>query len=211
MSNISNFKDTFRGGVRPNQFLINFFGVQALPSQSIDTSLIAKASSIPASVIGNVDVPYLGRQLKVPGDRTFEDWTITCFADGQLAARSTFERWMQQIQSHADPVRSIGANQVYGNAYVTQLDRNGNSLVTYVMQDIYPTNVAAIDLDWGTNDSVEEFQVTFAINNWYNSDLPEPTASGSGVTADIGVNARVSRGGGFSGAVSGAIRKSFGV
>ena len=116
---------------------------------------------------------------------------------------------MQQIQSHADPVRSIGANQVYGNAYVTQLDRNGNSLVTYVMQDIYPTNVAAIDLDWGTNDSVEEFQVTFAINNWFNSDLPEPTTSGSGVTADIGINASVSRGGGFSGAVSGTIRSIF--
>tara|TARA_B110000467_G_scaffold135744_1_gene132830 strand:- start:832 stop:1464 length:633 start_codon:yes stop_codon:yes gene_type:complete len=210
MSNISNFKDAFRGGVRPNQFIVNFFGVQAIASSSIDTTLIAKASSIPASVIGNVDVPYLGRQLKVPGDRTFEDWTITCFADGAWAARSTFERWMQQIQAHRNPVRGVSnPSDVYGNAYVTQLDRSGGSLVTYVMEDIYPTNVAAIDLDWGTNDSVEEFQVTFAINNWYNSSLPEASAGGSGVTADIGVNASISKSGGFSGAVNAVLGTRF--
>ena len=208
MSNISTFKDTFRGGVRPNQFSIQFFDTPAAPGGGLDLSLLAKASSIPASTIGNVDVPFRGRQLKVPGDRTFEDWTVTCFSNGDWSSRTAFEQWMQLIQGHRNPVRGVGANSVYGNAYVRQLDRQGRSLVTYVMEDVYPTNVAAIDLDWGTNDAVEEFQVTFAVNNWFTSELAEPAAGGSGGQVDIGVSATIGKSGVD---VSAAVRGVFGI
>ena len=189
MSNISKFKDTFQGGVRPNQFAVEFFRVPVIGAGGLDTSLTAKASSIPASVIGNVDVPYRGRQLKVPGDRTFEDWTVTCFADGNWNMRTTFESWMQAIQGHRNIQGSVrNANDVYGAAYVRQLDRQGRVLVTYVMEDVYPTNVAAIDLDWGTNDAVEEFQVTFAVNNWFQSNLVSPSLDGSNLEIGVGIS-----------------------
>ena len=189
MSNISNFKNNFRGGVRPNQFKVSIFGSPVGPMQ---LEFLGKATSIPASTIGNMDVPYRGRQLKVPGDRTFEDWTITIFSDGLWAARSTLERWMQRMQGHRNPVSATEARgqSPYGTGIVNQLDRNGNNLATYVMEDIYPTNLAAIDLDWGTNDTPEEFQVTFAVNNWFNTVNPE-AAGGSSSTIDIGFNANI--------------------
>ena len=184
MSNISNFKDNFRGGVRPNQFRVSVF---SSPVGGLPLEFLGKATSIPASTIGNMDVPYRGRQLKVPGDRTFEDWTFTIFSDGRWAARSLLERWMAQIQGHRNPGSSGRATRdPYGQARVNQLDRNGNNLATYIMEDIYPTSLAAIDLDWGTNDTPEEFQVTFAVNNWYNTVNPEATGSSSGL--DIGFN-----------------------
>lgn len=202
MSNISNFKNQFQGGVRANQFKVLVVG----PAGGQNLEFLGKAASIPASVIGNIDVPYLGRQLKVPGDRTFEDWTITVFNDPTWGTRAFFEQWMQRIQGHSNPVRSTnGAAGVYGTGLVQQLDRNGETLATYTMEDVYPTNLAAIDLDWSTNDAVEEFQVTFAVNNWSASNSPEPSSSGSGVDIDFnvrtqigGVNVSVGTGGIFA-------------
>ena len=194
MSNISNFKNNFRGGVRPNQFYVRFYAVPSVVGVGqtwLDTAMSCKAAQIPSSVVGNVDVPFLGRQLKVPGDRTFEDWTVTMFSDSTWAVRSSFERWMSHIQGHTNPYAS--SDEVpYGSAYVHQMGREGNVICTYVMEDVYPTNVAAIELDWGTNDSVEEFQVTFAVNNWRQDHLAEPQPNGSsGVGIDIGVRATI--------------------
>ena len=190
MSNIAEFKSQFQGGVRPNQFRVFMSkGPNGIGTKNF--SFLGKAASIPASTIGNVDVPYRGRQLKVPGDRTFEDWTLTVFNDGEWSARSYFEKWMQVLQGHRTPVRSVSATDVYGNAVVQQLSRTGNAIATYTMEDIYPTNVAAIDLGFDTNDSVEEFQVTFAVNNWYSSSNPEPAGSGSGLDIDFQVSGNI--------------------
>lgn len=188
MSNISNFKNQFQGGVRPNQFKVRMLNS---PVGGQNLEFLGKASSIPASVIGNMDVPYLGRQLKVPGDRTFEDWTITIFNDPTWGTRGYFERWMQRIQGHANPVRSTSATGVYGTGLVQHLDRAGSPLATYYMEDVYPTNLAAIDLDWGTNDTPEEFQVTFAVNNWRSTSTPESSGSGSGLDVDFNVSTQI--------------------
>ena len=190
MSNIAEFKSQFQGGVRPNQFRVFMSkGPNGIGTKNF--SFLGKAASIPASTIGNVDVPFRGRQLKVPGDRTFEDWTLTVFNDGEWSARSYFERWMQVLQGHRQPVRSVSATDVYGNAVVQQLSRTGNAIATYTMEDIYPTNVAAIDLGFDTNDSVEEFQVTFAVNNWYSSSNPEPSGQGSGLDVDFQIRGNI--------------------
>jgi hypothetical protein len=190
MSNIANFKSQFQGGVRPNQFRIFMSkGPNGIGTKNFE--FLGKAASIPASTIGNVDVPYRGRQLKVPGDRTFEDWTLTVFNDGEWSARSYFERWMQVLQGHRQPVRSVNATDVYGNAVVQQLSRTGVAIATYTMEDIYPTNVAAIDLGFDTNDSVEEFQVTFAVNNWSSSSNPEPSGQGSNLDIDFNVRGNI--------------------
>jgi len=190
MSNISSFKSQFQGGVRPNQFKVFMTkGPNGIGTKNFE--FLGKAAQIPGSTIGNVDVPYRGRQLKVPGDRTFEDWTLTVFNDGQWSARSYFERWMQVLQGHAQPVRSVAPTDVYGNAVVQQLSRTGVSIATYTMEDIYPTNVAAIDLGFDTNDAVEEFQVTFAVNNWYSSSNPEPAGQGSNIDVDFQVRGNI--------------------
>tara|TARA_Y100000590_G_scaffold47747_1_gene50556 strand:- start:9779 stop:10387 length:609 start_codon:yes stop_codon:yes gene_type:complete len=185
MSNISNFAKNFKGGVRPNQFRVSILGS---PVGGIPLEFLGKATSIPASTIGNMDVPYRGRQLKVPGDRTFEDWTVTCFSDGSWAVRSTFERWMQAISGHTNIGSNVASNAVYGTGRVEQLDQNGRTLALYQVEGIYPTNLAAIDLDFGTNDTPEEFQVTFAINNWRNTALPTITGNGGNSSVDIGFN-----------------------
>ena len=159
---INDFSKSFRGGVRANLFTCNVSG-PGLADRA--TEYHCKGTSIPAATIGNIDVPFLGRQLKVPGDRTYSDWTVTMFNDENMSLHAGFEKWMFDIQNHGMNHQALGPNEVYGRGTVTQLARTGKALVTYDIE-IYPTEVAAIDLAWDSNDAVEEYAVTFAVNWW---------------------------------------------
>ena len=83
-------------------------------------------------------------------------------------------------------------NNIYGQSTVVQLDRNGGNLRTYRVEDIYPTEIAAIDLGMDTNDTVEEYSVTFAVNNWH-SDLSTgfDSTGARDSSWEIGVRGRV--------------------
>ena len=183
-TNIHDFKQSFKGGVRPNLFRCNITHAVGIPQMEF----LCKAAQIPASTIGNIDVPFRGRQLKVPGDRTFADWTVTVLNDPQFAIRAAFEEWSARITHHAVNVSTLTHSNIYGQSTVVQLDRNGGNLRTYRVEDIYPTEIAAIDLGMDTNDTVEEYAITFAVNNWH-SDLSTgfDSPSHNGIEWSIGV------------------------
>ena len=187
-TNIHDFKQSFKGGVRPNLFRCVISHQVGIPQ----IEFLCKAAQLPASTIGNVDVPFRGRQLKVPGDRTFGDWTVTILNDPQFVIRSAFEDWSANITHHAANISTLNHSTVYGQAQVIQLGRNGEPLRTYRMEDIYPTEIAAIDLGMDTNDTVEEYGVTFAVNNWHSDNSSGFDVTGARDSSwEIGVRGRV--------------------
>ena len=174
-TNIHQFQSEFKGGVRPNLFSCNIGGPDiGFPGFEFH----CKGTSLPASTIGNIPVPYHGRQLMVPGDRTFGDWTVTVFNDVDMIIRHNFESWMKLIQNHRDNTSHLGGGYPYGQATVTQLRRTGEALRSYTIGEIYPTECAAIDLAWDSNDAVEEYAVTFAVNNWFADGMSPGSSSG---------------------------------
>ena len=183
-TNIHEFQSKFKGGVRPNLFVCR---VQPASGVLPNFEFHCKGTSLPASTIGNIDVPYHGRQLKVPGDRTFADWTVTVFNDSGMIIRGYFEEWMAKIQSHEENTASL--SNPYGNANVTQLDRSGSDMRTYIISSMYPTEVAAIDLAWDSNDAVEEYAVTFAVNHWFAGPGAVSAGTDSGIKGGISVSA----------------------
>lgn len=159
------------GGVRPTMFQVEMrfpAGSTALSQDDVDKlgTYMIKAAQLPSSVVGNIDVPFRGRKLKVSGDRTFEDWNITVTNDVDFSLRKGFEKWSEIIQNMN---YALGANQLenyFCDAIVRQLDRKGNQLRAYIFQGIWPTNVAAMQLDMDTTDTVQDFEVTFAVQYW---------------------------------------------
>ena len=202
MATISDFSSKFRGGVRPNLFACNITIPGAVGQLSREFSFHCKGTSMPASTIGNIDVGFLGRQLKVPGDRSYADWTVTVFNDIDMAMRHTFEGWMAKIQNHGANIQhSTAHNDIYGQGTVTQLRRDGSAISTYALE-IYPTEVAAIDVAWETNDAVEEYGVTFAVNYWVPKSGGSNFTSGGSDSTEWNINVGSS---GISGSVSGAL------
>ena len=76
---------------------------------------------------------------------------------------------MNAINSHAGNLRNAAANNQNGytvDALVTQYGKTGNTLKTYKFVGLFPIDITPIDLDWGSNDSIEEYSVTFAYQYW---------------------------------------------
>ena len=90
-NNISGFVNAFAGGgVRTNLFVVN--GTIPGYSDNRAISFLCKAAQIPASSLGTIEVPYRGRRIKLPGDRTFQDWSLTIISDANMALRSAFAK-----------------------------------------------------------------------------------------------------------------------
>jgi len=202
MATISDFSSKFRGGVRPNLFACNITIPGAVGNLSREFTFHCKGTSLPASSVPAIDVPFLGRQLKVPGDRTYADWTVTVFNDVDMAMRHTFEGWMAKIQNHGANVQHSTAHaDIYGQGTVTQLRRDGSAVSTYALE-ILPTEVAAIEVAWESNDAVEEYAVTFAVNYWVPKSGGSNFTSGGSDSTEWNINVGSS---GVSGSVSGAL------
>ena len=157
-------------GQRPNLFKVqipnkgNLFNGNGL-------ELFAKATSIPGATIGTVIVPYFGREVKMAGNRTFPEWTITVINDENFSIRSQFENWMHRINDHSSNKRTAGSEGTrYTNlATVHQYSKGGASDVvtaSYSFVNVFPTDLSEITLDWGDNDTVEEYTVTFSYDYW---------------------------------------------
>jgi len=184
MSNISNFKTKLTGGgARPNLFKCKCYFPGAVAGGVGLTQLASfmiKGAQLPSSVIAPIEVPYLGRKLKVAGDRTFEPWTMTVINDEGMEIRNAFENWMDFIndnKSNTSYYSQVGTNALdyMAEIEVEQLGRDGaghglgnsgNPIKKYLLVDAFPTNLSAIDLNYETNDTIEEFTVEMNYQYW---------------------------------------------
>ena len=178
-NNISGFVGAFAGGgLRSNLFVVTGNIPGYANNRAI--SFLCKSAQIPASSLGTIEVPYRGRKIKIPGDRTFADWSITIISDANLSLRSAFEHWSARFNEHTNNVTVNNFMEFMPLWSVTQLLRNGEPLRTYAFQGCFPSEVGAIDLSYENNDAVAEFPVTLQYSWW-------EAASGAAVPA-VGVS-----------------------
>lgn len=167
---ITDFKSKLTGGgARPNLFEVVLAFPDTAPADSnvLDKSrFLVKAAALPASNITPIDIPFRGRILKIAGDRTFDTWTITVLNDTDFSIRSAFEKWMNTINKLSDNTGLNDPSSYQADAYVHQLDRNGQTLRTYHFYDLFPTNISAIDLSYDTTDTIQEFTVEMQVHWW---------------------------------------------
>ncbi len=182
--NIHTFRNAMHyDGQRPNLFEVTIPTTANLFNGS-ELSLFVKATSIPGGTIGTVIVPYFGREVKMAGNRTFPEWTVTVINDENFAIRSQFEGWMHKINSHAANFRNAGAtsSSYTSTATVKQYSKSSSVSATYSFQNLFPTDLSEITLDWGDNDTIEEYTVTFSYDFWTRS--AGTMGAGSGIVGD---------------------------
>ena len=183
---ISDFKSKLTGGgARPNLFEVElaFPAAVAVDNDVLQKSrFLVKAAALPASTIASVDIPFRGRILKVAGDRTFETWTITVINDVDFSIRSAFEKWMNSINKMTDATGLTNPIDYTKDALVKQLDRNGGVLRTYKFWDIFPTNLSAMDLNYETTDTIQDFTVEMQVHYWEAFRGTDPLAGGEDIS-----------------------------
>ncbi|MDP6585689.1 MAG: hypothetical protein QF704_06290 [Anaerolineales bacterium] len=164
MANLNTFVQKLAGGgARANQFEVSITGG---PFAATDLfTFLCRGAQVPAQTIGEVPVPYRGRQIYVAGDRLFDAWTVTVFSDAAWNIRSQLEQWSNLMQNMgSDTTGATSPDAYYGTAEVRQMDRNEATVNTYSLYQIWPTVIDPIDLAYDTNDVIEEFGVTWRFN-----------------------------------------------
>lgn len=173
MAGLDIFKAKLKGGgARQNLFKVNIPFPSLSGGSSELASFMIKGASLPASVINPIEVSWRGRKLKVAGDRTYEPWTITVLNDTMMDVRNAFEKWMDLINGNTDNRSTFASNNslgYYSDILVHQLDRNDKITKTYELIGAFPTNIMAIELNYETNDQIEEFTVELNYQYWTSS------------------------------------------
>jgi len=152
------------GCARQNLFQVDIFN-PANNSGDAKTRFMCQAAQLPGSDLGVIPVFYFGRQMKLAGDRTFAEWTVTIINDEDFLIRNAMEEWSNRINRLQRNVREIGPGYK-SQATVTQFGKDGTKLRTYDFNGIFPSNISPIELDWSTTDQIELFQVTFQYDYW---------------------------------------------
>jgi hypothetical protein len=167
--NINDFRSNLTGGgARPTLFRIELDIPYGDSSVSRKLTFTAKAASLPASQLETITVPYFGRQIKVAGDRTYPEWTVTIINDEDFIVRRALERWNQAINTPVTNLNESGGPVAYKqrDASVIQYAKTGQVLAEYSFRNIFPSNIAAIELSWEQQNTIEDFQVTFQFDLW---------------------------------------------
>lgn len=163
------------GGQRPSMFKVRFTVVPpGVPDATADLEFVCRSAQLPASLINPISVPYFGREIKLAGDREFQDWTVTIINDEDMRHRNMFEAWHNKINAlisnrqDSDPEDLLDYKV---NAEVLQYGKAGPGddsgvVRAYQFEGMFPIVVDAQNLDWDARNTIGSCDVTLTYDLW---------------------------------------------
>ncbi len=184
--------DTFRagglkmGGARPALFdiLITPPAIVQNAGAAAQYTLLAKAASVPPAIVGDVHIPYFGRMVKYSGDREYPDWEVTVLNDEDFVLRRIMESWSNEMNTSVTNQMTTQTHPLNykASAIVTQYSKDNVAIASYQFDGLWPKVVDTMQLDWGNQNSIQEFNLTFAYDYWI--PIATPGVQGAGPIFD---------------------------
>ena len=163
------------GGARANQFkvIMNTPNILTVDQDAQrKATFMIKAAQLPGQTIGEIAVPFRGRNLYIAGDREFETWTTTIINDTDFAVRNLIEQWMNGMNDLVNNTGAIDPGSYQADLKVQQLDRGNDSVLkTYNLIGCFPQAMTGIDLSYETQNEIEQFEVTWRYQHFTASDV----------------------------------------
>lgn len=145
---------------RPNLFEVE------IPFMGDSLRFKVKAASMPAATVEPVILGYQNKKMKLAGDRTFDDWTITVYNDPEHNTRQQFIEWQNLAQAISRNINGEAPATYKKEATVHQLDRTGTRTRSYTIFGAWPSQISELALDWDTGSEVEMFEVIMTLDWW---------------------------------------------
>ena len=163
-SNIDTFKANLAGGgARANQFRVIFNRPPTLAGglSIVRSSFLVRTGQLPGSSVGEVVVPFRGRNLYLAGDREYETWTTTVLNDTDFMIRNAMEDWNNGMNDYQLGTGLTNVADYTADLIVEQLDRDDTVIKSYILRNCFPQAISAIDLSFDTTTEVETFDITW--------------------------------------------------
>jgi hypothetical protein len=166
MANIENFKANFKAGYRPTNYKM------FIPVLGDKLEFLCKAAQLPGRNIGPVEVPYLGHKIKVAGDPTFDELTLTISLDTDFQVKNQLDAWMIAINDIAGTTGSLLNILDYKvEGTIIALGSTGEQIAGYTFVGLFPTTISPVETSFETNDTIAEYTVNFAYDYWIPIDV----------------------------------------
>ena len=173
---VERFKSSLtNGGARPNQFTVQLSFpsyVTGAPLAVARAPFLVSVAELPGQTVNPAVVQYRGREVKFVGDRVYSPWTITVLNDAEMSIRAAMEQWMAGMEDYAAKFGKLQPSEYQKDADIFQLDRNGNILKSYKLVNAFPVDLSPVGLDFGANDQISSFTVTFQYQHFTTSNNP---------------------------------------
>jgi len=171
--NVDQFKAALvNGGTRPNQFAVQL----SFPTYVTNAAnavrqapYLVSVAELPGQTVNPAIVLYRGREVKFAGDRVFAPWTITILNDADMSIRGAMEQWMNGMDDLVVKIGRLNPAEYQRNLDVFQLDRNGKVIKSYQIVNAFPIDVSPVGLDFGANDTISTFTVTWQYQHFVTS------------------------------------------
>ncbi|NDB82402.1 MAG: hypothetical protein EB127_06625 [Alphaproteobacteria bacterium] len=177
--NVDRFKAALtNGGARPNQFAVQLSFPTYVTGQALAVArapFLVTVAELPGQTVGLTTTFYRGREVKLAGDRVFAPFSINVINDSDFSIRSAIEQWMNGMDDRISKVGRLVPSEYQRDMLVYQLDRNGKVLKEYKLLSAFPTALGAVPLNFGANDQISDFTVTFEYQTFTVSDNPLST------------------------------------
>ena len=161
--NINDIKGALKlGGARGTLFQVQITNVANSVADNIAPFLI-ESTQLPSAQLSTIEVPYFGRRIKLAGDRSYGSWQVRVINDENFLVRNALEEWSNKINGFTSNIRNQVSYQ--SEAHISQYSKTGEIVRTYNFHNIWPSEIAPIDLDWSSTD-IERFVVTFQYDYW---------------------------------------------
>lgn len=166
---LDNFTSQFKGGSRPNRFLItgtgagiDLFGNQA--------GIYCLAGTLPESNVGIIPIAFRGRIYKYPGDRSYNDWQVTMLDDtGGTDVWRNWHSWSEKFNGHVSN-QAVDRDQQMSMSLdltITHLDHASDSpLRTIQLRNAWPVQVGPIQLDMAAANTLTQFSCQIAYSHY---------------------------------------------
>jgi hypothetical protein len=193
---ISDFKTAIGKPVRPNLFqatlrgweknatLVDFLEVNQV-SDIDDFSFRCEKAELPGRSIATTDdTGSGGPALKLPYDVIYNDIQLSIICSADMKERLFFESWIDSI---VHPAEYFGGTIGYFEDFargitleVKQLDEAGNVILSYLLNDVYPTVISPMNATWEEVNSYQRFGVTlfYRYHGFTKDSRYEPTPLG---------------------------------
>ncbi len=188
--NITEFRNHFLTFAQPNHFDMVFVGGENSAGVGLPKAMHynegdeyffnrgikhrAFSTQLPGRTLDVVERKYSGPTRLVPTGYVYQTLPISIYENHANNVKPFFDRWMETISSH-----DYWYTKYYDDIIVAELrlhlypkNAMGDSakdalpIKTYILKEVYPISVNAVQLDWNTTNAMTIINVELQYHHW---------------------------------------------
>lgn len=163
---IQDLNSRLQGGLRSNRFKVNFTFPSAAGAADLGAlNILAKAVDLPGTDVPQVEIKHQGQTSRIAGDRVVDGtWTATFrVPNDSRVVYSALDAWQKAASPADGKVTDPSSYKV--NMSVKAIGVQDSEQSSWELKGVWCQNLGAVSFDNDSTDTIQEFQVTFSVDD----------------------------------------------